>query len=73
MPLPQPGSIFKHYKGQSYKILTLAKSTDNLEWLVVYECLYQNSEGQIWVRSVKEFQETVLMDGKSVPRFKIQS
>lgn len=71
MKTPEPGNIYKHYKGQRYKILIVAKSTENLEWLVVYEALYENSEGQFWVRPLAMFQETVLLAGKAVPRFQL--
>ena len=37
--------------------------------MVIYECLYENPEGKIWVRPLGMFLETVTVDGKTVPRF----
>lgn len=64
------GSIFQHFKGKDYKILHLAKSSESLEDLVVYEALYENPNGKIWVRPLKMFLESVEVGGITVPRFK---
>lgn len=66
----QLGRIYQHYKGKNYKTITVAKSAENLEELVIYECLYPNPEGQIWARPLKMFLESVDVNGQSVPRFK---
>lgn len=36
------GCIYKHYKGNFYKILTVARDTTDLSWIIIYECLYKN-------------------------------
>ena len=64
------GGIYQHYKGMNYRILNLAKHSETLEWYVVYECLYDNSEASLWVRPMSMFMETVEVDGKLTPRFK---
>lgn len=64
------GGLYQHYKGKNYRLLNLAKHSETLEWLVVYECLYDNSEAQIWVRPLSMFSETVEVDGKIVDRFR---
>ena len=60
---------YRHYKGKEYKVLGVAKHSESLEDVVVYEALYDNSESKLWVRSVKMFLEMVEVDGKKVNRF----
>ncbi|OGY53770.1 MAG: TonB box-like protein [Candidatus Buchananbacteria bacterium RIFCSPLOWO2_01_FULL_46_12] len=62
--------IYKHYKGKLYRVLGVAKHSETLEELVVYEALYDNLESKLWVRPKKMFEENVELDGKTVPRFK---
>lgn len=64
------GSIYQHFKGKHYKILYQAKSSESLEDLVVYEALYDNPSGKIWVRPLSMFLESVEINGATVPRFK---
>jgi len=44
------GGTYLHYKQKKYKVLGLARHSETLEELVLYECLYPNELGQIWVR-----------------------
>ena len=60
---------YKHYKGKEYRVISLAKHSETLEDLVVYEALYDNPMGKIWVRPKEMFLENVEVDGKIVPRF----
>lgn len=64
-----PG-IYCHYKGKEYRVLGVAKHSETLEELVVYEALYENPESKFWVRPIKMFFEEVLVDGARQPRFK---
>jgi hypothetical protein len=59
---------YRHYKGNEYQVIGVAKHSETLEELVVYKALYGNK--QIWVRPVKMFLEKVEVNGKKVPRFK---
>jgi len=61
------GRIYRHYKGNEYLVLHLAKHSETLEELVVYQALY--GEKGIWVRPLKMFLEKVEVDGKIVNRF----
>jgi hypothetical protein len=63
------GGIYRHYKGKTYKVHDLARHSETLEWLVVYECLYENTAAKIWVRPLGMFLEEVVIDGKKQPRF----
>ena len=49
--------IYKHYKGNYYTILDIAKHTETLEDLVVYKALY--SDDRVWVRPLTMFMEDV--------------
>lgn len=62
---------YQHSKtGNYYNVIGIAKHSETLEDLVVYECLYKNSKSKLWVRLVKMFLEKVEIDGRKVPRFK---
>ena len=61
-----PG-VYRHYKGNRYKVLYLAKHTETLEDMVVYQALY--GEYGIWVRPASMWNETVDYQGKQVKRF----
>ncbi|HBK33829.1 TPA: DUF1653 domain-containing protein [Candidatus Uhrbacteria bacterium] len=62
----EPG-IYKHYKGNEYQVLGVAKHSETLEELVVYQALYGSEE--MWVRPSAMFEEQVEWNGKRVPRF----
>jgi len=61
---------YQHYKGHFYKVIGIAKHSETLEELVIYEALYENPDGKLWVRPLKMFLEKVEIKGKKVPRFK---
>lgn len=59
--------IYKHYKGNKYKVLAIAKHSETLEDMVVYQALYGNND--IWVRPLSMWDEEVLVNGEKVHRF----
>ena len=62
--------IYKHSKkGTLYKVHFIAKHSETLEEMVVYEALYDNDTSKFWVRPVKMWSEEVNVNGKKVPRF----
>jgi hypothetical protein len=61
-----PGS-YRHYKGNDYKVMGVAKHSETGEDLVVYRPLY--GERGLWVRPLSMFIEQVDVDGTWVPRF----
>ncbi len=58
---------YKHYKGNMYEVIGVAKHSETLEEMVVYKALYGANE--LWVRPLKMFLEEAEVDGKKVPRF----
>ncbi len=58
---------YRHFKGNEYQVLHIAKNSETLEETVVYKALYGN--GDVWVRPAHMWEETVIKDGKAVPRF----
>lgn len=62
------GGTYRHYKGNSYLVLDIARHSETLEPMVVYKALY--GEGGVWVRPAHMWNETVVYNGESVPRFK---
>jgi hypothetical protein len=59
---------YRHYKGNEYVVIGVAKHSETLEEMVVYRPDY--GEQGLWVRPKEMFLETVEVDGKQVPRFR---
>lgn len=62
----RPGR-YRHYKGNFYQVLGVARHSETEEELVVYRCLY--GDHSLWVRPLAMFTESVIVDGREVPRF----
>ena len=61
------GKHYRHFKGNEYLVLYVAKHSETLEDMVVYQALY--GEKGIWVRPLSMFLDTKEVDGKIVNRF----
>lgn len=61
------GKKYKHFKGKEYLVLHVAKHSETLEDMVVYQALY--GEKGIWVRPLNMFLDTKDVNGKIVNRF----
>ena len=66
MSTVKPGR-YRHYKGNEYTVLGVAKHSETLEPMVVYRAEY--GERGLWVRPAGMFAETVTVNGVTVPRF----
>ena len=58
---------YRHFKGNEYEVIGIAKHSETLAPMVVYKALY--GEGGIWVRPAEMWNETVERDGKTFKRF----
>lgn len=64
---PIPLGKYRHFKGNEYEVIAIAKNSETLEDTVVYRALY--GEGDLWVRPLSMWTETVERDGKRFVRF----
>lgn len=62
----KPG-IYRHFKGNRYRLLYVAKHSETLEPMVVYQALY--GEQGIWVRPAAMWSEWVEREDYAGPRF----
>lgn len=63
----RPGAKYRHFKGKEYRVLYVARHSETLEEMVVYQQLY--GEMGVWVRPLEMFLETVERNGKIQYRF----
>ena len=66
-PPQLPLGIYRHYKGQEYQVIGLARHSETEEWMVYYRTQY--GDFSYWVRPLEMFIETVIVDGTCLPRF----
>ena len=52
-----PKGRYRHYKGNEYEVLEIARHSETLEAMVVYRALY--GEGEVWVRPAEMWNERV--------------
>lgn len=58
---------YRHFKGNEYEVIGVARNSETLEETVVYRALYGDKE--LWVRPAAMWNETVERDGKTFKRF----
>ena len=58
---------YRHFKGNIYRVLHIAKHSETLEDIVVYQAMY--GKRGIWVRPKTMFEEVIERDGKTFRRF----
>lgn len=57
------GDLYHHFKGHDYKVLCIAKNSESLEDMVVYENIISH---EIWCRPYKMFNG--LVDANKYPK-----
>ena len=62
-----PCGRYRHFKGNEYEVIGIARHSETEEPMVVYKALY--GEGGIWCRPASMWNETVQRDGKTYRRF----
>lgn len=65
-------NIFRHYKGNHYRVLHVADHTETREKIVVYKQLHENEypHGYIWCRPYNMFYEDIVYyNNKIIKRF----
>lgn len=62
----KPGK-YRHFKGNLYEVIGVARHSETQEEMVVYRALY--GEHGLWVRPAVMWTETVDRDGYHGPRF----
>jgi len=58
---------YRHFKGNEYQVIEIAKHSETLEPMVVYKALY--GAGEIWVRPAAMWNEVIDKNGYQGPRF----
>ncbi len=66
---PEKGEVYRHYKGDSYRVVELALHSNDEEWMVMYEPLYENPDAPFFTRPLREWWQEVEWEGKKVQRF----
>jgi len=62
-----PSGRYRHFKGNEYTVLGIARHSETLEEHVVYR--QESGDHGLWVRPTQMFMETVKVNGQEVPRF----
>ena len=62
----KPG-LYRHYKGNEYQVIDVARHSETEEAFVVYRALY--GERGMWIRPLEMFSETVEREGELIARF----
>ncbi len=60
---------YRHFKGNEYEVIGIAKNSESLEDTVVYRALY--GENGLWVRPASMWNEIIERDGKRFKRFEL--
>ncbi len=64
----KPGR-YRHFKGQEYEVIGVARDSETMQQMVVYRALY--GERGLWVRSAEMFSGIVERDGAAVRCFEL--
>ena len=60
--------LYRHYKGNLYRLLYIARHSETLEDMVIYQDVH--CPEKIWARPASMWEETVVIGGECVPRFR---
>ena len=58
---------YRHFKGNEYEVIGIAKHSESLEPMVIYRALY--GEKELWVRPASMWNEIIDKNDYKGPRF----
>ena len=50
------GKIYQHYKGNEYKIIAIAKNSETLDEMIIYESI---KDKQVWARPISMWNDII--------------
>ena len=62
-----PCGRYRHFKGNEYEVIGIARHSEDESPMVVYRALY--GEGGLWVRPAEMWKEKVTREGNTFQRF----
>jgi hypothetical protein len=71
--MAKAGINYEHFKGGKYKVILIARSSEDVREMVLYQQLYDSEEfpmGTFWTRPLEEFDGYKEVDNKKIKRFK---
>lgn len=79
LSIPVIGAVYRHYKGNCYRVIALSRHSETHEVYVVYQALYDSPQFcvpgadmgncAVWARPLALFCEGVVVNGVEMPRF----
>ena len=63
-----PLGRYRHFKGNEYEVIGIARHSETEEPMAVYKALY--GDGGLWIRPAAMWNESVQRDGNTYMRFK---
>ena len=63
------GGKYRHFKGNIYTVIGIARHSETMEDMVVYRAEY--GDYGLWVRPLQMFEESVERNGEIFPRFEL--
>lgn len=66
MNIVKAGEVYRHFKGNVYRVIAVARDCEDLSEVVVYQNV---DKGDVWVRPLDNFTELIERDGVSFYRF----
>lgn len=52
---PKEGEVYRHFKGDYYRVKCLALHSNSEEWMVVYEPMYDNPDAAFFTRPLDQW------------------
>lgn len=63
-----PPGRYRHYKGGEYDVVGTVRHSETLEPMTLYRALY--GQRGLWVRPAAMFEEEIVFEGRTQPRFR---